>query len=55
MKKPNKTPLRGQIKDCEVCGLSFHNRKKWASRNQWEEVKYCSDRCPSYAKKKKNR
>jgi hypothetical protein len=30
-------------KICAVCGLSFTWRKKWESN--WDEVKYCSDRC----------
>ncbi|MFL2859541.1 MAG: DUF2256 domain-containing protein [Pontiellaceae bacterium] len=30
-------------KICETCGLSFSWRKKWALN--WEEVKYCSNRC----------
>ncbi|MEL6591159.1 MAG: DUF2256 domain-containing protein [Bacteroidota bacterium] len=30
-------------KICAVCGLPFTWRKKWA-RN-WDEVKYCSERC----------
>jgi hypothetical protein len=30
-------------KKCLVCGLPFIWRKKW--EKNWEEVKYCSDRC----------
>lgn len=31
------------VKICKVCGLGFRWRKKW--RKNWEEVKYCSERC----------
>jgi hypothetical protein len=30
-------------KTCLRCGLEFEWRKKWAKN--WDEVKYCSDRC----------
>lgn len=30
---------------CERCGLQFEWRKKW--QRDWEQVKYCSDRCRS--------
>lgn len=30
-------------KICEVCGLPFNWRKKW--KKNWEEVKYCSEKC----------
>ncbi len=30
-------------KICASCGLPFAWRKKWAKN--WDEVKYCSDRC----------
>ena len=30
-------------KICAACGLPFRWRKKWA--RDWEEVRYCSDRC----------
>jgi hypothetical protein len=30
-------------KTCAICKLPFTWRKKW--RNNWEEVKYCSERC----------
>ncbi|MFB1020466.1 MAG: DUF2256 domain-containing protein [Flavobacteriales bacterium] len=30
-------------KKCPVCSLPFTWRKKWAKN--WEEVKYCSERC----------
>jgi hypothetical protein len=30
-------------KICIVCGLPFSWRKKWKAN--WEEVKYCSEKC----------
>ncbi|MDG1822100.1 MAG: DUF2256 domain-containing protein [Flavobacteriaceae bacterium] len=30
-------------KNCVSCGLPFTWRKKW--RKDWENVKYCSERC----------
>lgn len=30
-------------KICASCGLPFAWRKKW--EKNWDEVKYCSDRC----------
>ncbi|WP_096383553.1 DUF2256 domain-containing protein [Aurantimicrobium minutum] len=30
-------------KVCERCGLPFEWRKKWA--REWENVKYCSEKC----------
>ncbi|MDP4630281.1 MAG: DUF2256 domain-containing protein [Flavobacteriales bacterium] len=38
MKKSN---LPSKI--CTVCGLPYTWRKKW--EKNWEEVKYCSERC----------
>ncbi|MGJ4926721.1 DUF2256 domain-containing protein [Bradyrhizobium sp. HKCCYLS2038] len=32
-------------KTCAACGRSFAWRRKWA--RDWDEVKYCSDRCRS--------
>ena len=32
-------------KTCLACGRPFAWRKKWA--RDWENVKYCSDRCRS--------
>ncbi|MEL6803707.1 MAG: DUF2256 domain-containing protein [Bacteroidota bacterium] len=32
-------------KMCRQCGLPFSNRKSWRSRGQWDDVKYCSERC----------
>ncbi|MGL4240374.1 MAG: DUF2256 domain-containing protein [Beijerinckiaceae bacterium] len=37
-------------KACACCGLPFAWRKKWAK--VWDEVRYCSDRCRSDAKRK---
>ncbi|NMM46941.1 DUF2256 domain-containing protein [Marinigracilibium pacificum] len=31
------------VKICTVCKRPFTWRKKWA--NNWDEVKYCSERC----------
>lgn len=30
-------------KNCATCGKPFSWRKKW--EKNWDEVKYCSDRC----------
>ncbi|SNC65532.1 hypothetical protein SAMN06265337_1315 [Hymenobacter gelipurpurascens] len=30
-------------KICLTCGRPFEYRKKW--RNNWEEVKYCGEKC----------
>lgn len=30
-------------KTCQCCGLAFVWRKKW--QRDWEQVRYCSDRC----------
>lgn len=30
-------------KNCVECGRPFQWRRKWAK--QWEEVRYCSERC----------
>ncbi len=40
----NKNPKK-QIKICIGCNKPFNNRKRWESRGQWDEVKYCSDKC----------
>ena len=32
-------------KTCAGCGLPFAWRKKW--ERDWEQVKFCSDRCRS--------
>jgi len=36
-------------KICVVCNRPYTWRKKW--EKNWEEVKYCSDRCRGEAKK----
>jgi hypothetical protein len=41
-----------ETKICVVCGKPFENRKKWKLRGIWDEIKYCSKRCRSEAKKK---
>ena len=41
------------VKTCKVCGRPFENRKKWAARNQFNSVLYCSKRCRKEAKKAK--
>ncbi|PYE51116.1 DUF2256 domain-containing protein [Deinococcus yavapaiensis] len=38
-RKPSERP----VKTCATCGLPFAWRKKW--ERDWENVKYCSDRC----------
>jgi hypothetical protein len=38
-------------KICVVCNRPYTWRKKW--EKNWEEVKYCSDRCRGEAKKSK--
>ncbi|MGA0264830.1 MAG: DUF2256 domain-containing protein [Lysobacterales bacterium] len=30
-------------KECPVCGLPFHWRRRWAA--SWDQVRYCSERC----------
>ncbi|MFL3027788.1 MAG: DUF2256 domain-containing protein [Candidatus Neomarinimicrobiota bacterium] len=32
-----------EYKTCFICDKKFNWRKKW--RNNWENVKYCSERC----------
>lgn len=41
MKAPRKENL--PVKLCVVCGRPYTWRKKWAK--DWDQVKYCSDRC----------
>ena len=36
-------------KTCQLCGLPFTWRKK--GEQEWDEVKYCSDRCRSERKR----
>jgi hypothetical protein len=39
-------------KICALCQRPFRWRKKW--ERDWEQVKYCSDRCRKEHKKKKD-
>ncbi|MBM3375390.1 MAG: DUF2256 domain-containing protein [Betaproteobacteria bacterium] len=39
--KGNKTSL--PTKPCQACGRPMTWRKRWAKN--WEQVKFCSDRC----------
>ncbi|WP_318010909.1 DUF2256 domain-containing protein [Deinococcus multiflagellatus] len=41
-------PSQRPSKVCAACGLPFTWRRKWA--RDWEQVKYCSDRCRKQAK-----
>jgi hypothetical protein len=41
MKMRKKSDLPQKV--CMACGLPFTWRRKWA--RDWEQVKYCSDRC----------
>jgi hypothetical protein len=38
-------------KTCLVCKKPFENRKKWTSRGQFTDVKYCSRRCRREARR----
>ncbi|HRG58500.1 MAG TPA: DUF2256 domain-containing protein [Bacteroidia bacterium] len=49
MKGVKKTNLPCKI--CVSCGKSFAWRKKW--EKNWNEVKYCSERCSIKMKEKK--
>ncbi|MCQ0970808.1 DUF2256 domain-containing protein [Paracoccus sp. TK19116] len=40
-------------KTCARCGRPFTWRKKWA--RDWEQVRYCSDRCRGEAKRETSR
>ncbi|MBI0446668.1 DUF2256 domain-containing protein [Deinococcus sp. DB0503] len=44
-RKPSERPS----KVCAGCGLPFTWRKKW--ERDWENVRYCSDRCRAAAKR----
>ncbi|WP_127121599.1 DUF2256 domain-containing protein [Chryseotalea sanaruensis] len=46
MSKGNKSYLPQKV--CVVCQKPFTWRKKW--EKNWEEVKYCSDRCRKEAR-----
>ncbi|MEM1296263.1 MAG: DUF2256 domain-containing protein [Verrucomicrobiota bacterium] len=48
MKRPQKSDLPEKI--CLYCDRPFSWRKKW--ERCWEEVKFCSKRCRSEAKRK---
>lgn len=37
--------IKSESKICPICKRPFANRKKWKSRNSWEEIVYCSDKC----------
>lgn len=39
------------VKTCLVCRKSFENRKRWASRDSFAGVKYCSRRCRREARR----
>lgn len=39
-------------KICPICNKPFTWRKKW--EKDWNEVKYCSKRCHSNKKRRKN-
>jgi hypothetical protein len=47
MKFRKKSDLPTKV--CPVCHRPFTWRKKW--ERAWDEVKYCSDRCRSEAKR----
>ncbi|MFZ9718089.1 MAG: DUF2256 domain-containing protein [Chitinophagaceae bacterium] len=47
----HKKPFLPQ-KTCLVCGRPFAWRKKW--EKNWEEVKYCSERCRNSRTKDRN-
>jgi len=34
-----------ETKVCVVCGRPFSNRRRWARRGVWDEVRYCSQAC----------
>jgi hypothetical protein len=42
-----------ETKVCATCGRTMEWRKSWAKN--WDEVKYCSDRCRSAKPKEKDR
>lgn len=44
-----------QTKICLICKKPFTNRKKWKQRNQFEQVKYCSQRCRNKPKNEKRK
>ncbi|MCX6468333.1 MAG: DUF2256 domain-containing protein [Corynebacteriales bacterium] len=42
-----------ESKACEVCGRPFDNRKRWAARGQWDDVRYCSAKCRAQARRER--
>ena len=42
-------PKNLPFKKCIICNLPFNWRKKWAK--EWDNVKYCSQRCRKNKKK----
>jgi hypothetical protein len=48
MRKKSELP----VKTCARCGLPFSWRKKW--ERDWDEVKFCSERCRRTAPARKN-
>jgi len=45
--------LNRPTKTCACCGRPFQWRRKW--KDVWEEVRYCSDRCRSLARRPQQR
>jgi hypothetical protein len=37
------------LKICDTCGRIIEPRKKWAKN--WDQIKYCSDRCRKHKRK----
>ncbi len=52
MKIVPKNSIHTEQKECVVCQRVFTNRKKFAKRGQWDEVKYCSNACRKNKNKK---
>lgn len=50
MKPPRYTKSTLPQKQCAVCSRPFAWRKKW--ERDWDNVKYCSERCRRSAAKK---
>lgn len=48
-KKHGAKPLGTKL--CAHCQRPFENRKSWAERGIWEDIKYCSTRCRNAAKR----
>ncbi|MGL5828014.1 MAG: DUF2256 domain-containing protein [Angustibacter sp.] len=45
MRKNREATAKRESKVCMRCARPFTNRKKWASRGQWDQVLYCSKKC----------